>query len=423
MARSGQAAALALVRLGAKVTATDLRTEIAWDYNPEEQGILLRLGEKPDAFVTEFELVIISPGISVYADFIKKATAAGIEVWGEAELAYRLCPCDMIAITGTNGKTTVTTLVGEIMRKVNPGTVVAGNIGVPLTSLVEKISPNDLVVAEISSFQLETIAAFRPKISAILNITEDHLDRHLTMENYIAAKARIFENVDKNEICVLNYDNDITKMLKSRGRNLFFGTNADVFVRDGKIFSKVHGSEVFVMELADTKVLPENALAATAIAHAAGATPEIIAETLREFSGVEHRLEFVAEIDGVKFFNDSKATNTDAAIKALEFFAQPVILIAGGSDKDADFAPWVRMFPKKVTRAILIGETAGQIAGAFEAGFPPHEIAANLEDAVRLAKNSAKPGDIVLLSPACASFDMFKNFEERGTLFKEYVRD
>ena len=433
MARSGQAAALTLSRLGAAVTATDARAEIVWDYDPESQGISTRLGEDPINFITQFELIIISPGISVYTDFVKKAEAAGIPVWGETELAYRLCPCEMIAITGTNGKTTVTTLVGEILKKINPGTVVAGNIGVPLTSLVEKILPGDLVVAEISSFQLETIAAFRPKIAAILNITEDHLDRHHTMENYIAAKARIFENIGKNEICVLNYDNNITKLLTPRGKTLFFSTRdeVDVFVRNGKIFSKAQsknpGEEIFIIELSETKVLPENALAATAIAHAAGAPPEIIAETLRNFTGVEHRLEFVGEIGGAKFYNDSKATNPDATIKALEFFGQnqsrPVILIAGGSDKDADFEPLVRLFHEKVSYAILIGETSAQIARTCDAqNFASYITVASLEDAVLSAKELARPGDIVLLSPACASFDMFKNFEERGVVFKKFVK-
>ncbi|MCL1878536.1 MAG: UDP-N-acetylmuramoyl-L-alanine--D-glutamate ligase [Defluviitaleaceae bacterium] len=433
MARSGQAAALALVRLGAVVTATDTKSEIVWDYDPAAHGIVTRLGEAPTGFVTDFEIVVISPGISVYTDFVQKATESGIPVWGEAELAYRLCPCDMIAITGTNGKTTVTTLVGEILSRAGSATSVqninfsgevhvAGNIGVPLTSLVETIAPGDLVVAEISSFQLETIAAFRPKIAAVLNITEDHLDRHLTMENYIAAKKRIFENIGKNEICVLNYDNSVTKLLNSRGKNLFFSMNeeVDVFVRDGKIFSTVNENrEVFVAELSETKVLPENALAATAIAHAAGAPVKVIAEVLREFAGVEHRLEFVTEIGGVKFYNDSKATNPDAAVKALEFFSPPVILIAGGSDKDANFEHWVKRFREKVTYAILIGETADEIARQCDAqNFASYIKVGSLEDAVRCAKEMARPGDIVLLSPACASFDMFKSFEDRGRKFK-----
>jgi UDP-N-acetylmuramoylalanine--D-glutamate ligase len=336
MARSGQAAALILRDLGAEVTVTDLKTQIEFEKN--FAGINLRLGEDPLNFFEEFELIIISPGISVYAEFVKKAQALRISVWGEAELAYRLCPCPMIAITGTNGKTTVTTLVGEIMKRHNAGTVIAGNIGVPLTSLVEKLSPENIVVAEISSFQLETISAFKPKISAILNITEDHLDRHITMENYIAAKSRIFENSSKNEICVLNYDNCITKLLKPPCKAVFFS------VKEQRIFCE---NENFIFKIPKTKVLAENAYAATAISLAAGVKNEIIEDVLRSFNGVPHRLEFVSAISNVDFYNDSKATNVDAAIKALENFSRPIILIGGGYDKKTDFAPWVKKFRGK----------------------------------------------------------------------------
>ena len=433
MARSGQAAALVLSQLGAAVTATDLKTEIEWDYAPEKKGISLRLGQTPDDFLTEFELIVISPGISVYAPFVQKAAALGIPVWGEAELAYRLCPCPMIAITGTNGKTTVTTLVGEILKKHNPNTVVAGNIGIPLTSLVTELSPGGMVVAEISSFQLETISAFRPKISAILNMTEDHLDRHHTMANYIATKSRIFENQRQNEISVLNYDNDVTKVLNPPGRKIFFSAEKPlengVFLRDGEIISNVnicgnptHNHEIKIMHISETKVMAENALAATALALCAGVSSDKIAAVLRKFSGVTHRLEHVATINDVEFYNDSKATNTDAAMKALGAFSREIVLIAGGSDKNADFMPLVKMFAGKVTQLVLIGETANKLAAACDTQkFSSYTKADSLQEAVIRARKFVKPGQVVLFSPACASFDMFKNFEERGELFKKYV--
>jgi len=428
MARSGQAAALVLSQLGAEVCATDLKTEIEWDYVPHENNISLRLGEAPDNFIAEFELIIISPGISIYAPFVKKAESLGIPVWGEAELAYRLCPCPMIAITGTNGKTTVTTLVGEILKKHNANTVIAGNIGIPLTSLVTDLTSDAMVVAEISSFQLETISAFRPKISAILNMTEDHLDRHHTMENYIAVKSRIFENQRQNEISVLNYDNSVTKGLNPPGRVIFFSAKeqleSGVFLRDGKIISKINNDTAQeILNISETKVMPENALAATAISICAGVSPEKIAATLLEFSGVTHRLEYVTTINEVGYYNDSKATNTDAAMKALESFNREIVLIAGGRDKDMNFTPWVKMFAGKVVNLILIGEAAKKVAATCDTeNYSTYVYANSLEEAVSLAKDLAKAGQIVLFSPSCASFDMFKNFEERGDLFKKFVK-
>jgi len=431
MAKSGQSAALLLNQLGAIVTVTDSKTEISWDYNPTEKGIITRLGENPENFVTLHDLIIISPGISIYAPFVERAVKLGIPVWGETELAYRLCPCPMVAITGTNGKTTVTTLVGEILKLHNQGTVIAGNIGIPLTGLVSALSPKDIVVAEISSFQLETISAFRPKISAVLNMTEDHLDRHLTMENYIAAKSRIFENQRQDDIIVLNYDNIVTKaLMKPPGRVLYFSMsenpNVDVYLKDGLICHRLNdlNEEIQVMPISETRVLPENALAATALALCNHVPMELITKVLREFKGVAHRLEYLSTLDGVEYFNDSKATNVDAAIKGLEAFASPVVLIAGGYDKKTDFSPWVKLFKEKVARLILIGQTAAQIIQTCdEFGFSAYENAESLQEAYARAKEIAVAGQVVLFSPACASFDMFKNFEERGDIFRGLVKD
>jgi UDP-N-acetylmuramoylalanine--D-glutamate ligase len=284
-----------------------------------------------------------------------------------------------------------------------------------------------MVVAEISSFQLETISAFRPKVSAVLNMTEAHLDRHLTMENYIAAKSRIFENQRQNDITVLNYDNCITKKMKPPGRVVFFSAKEQlengVFLRDGNIFANIIGfAEQEILPISETKVMAENALAATAISLCAGVCAEDIAEVLREFSGVTHRLEYVTTINEVEYYNDSKATNTDAAMKAIEAFDREIVLIAGGRDKDMNFAPWVQMFATKVVKLILIGETAKKIATVCDTeNFSSYVFAASLEVAVSCAKEAAKPGQIVLFSPSCASFDMFKNFEQRGEMFKNLV--
>ncbi|MCL2371870.1 MAG: UDP-N-acetylmuramoyl-L-alanine--D-glutamate ligase [Defluviitaleaceae bacterium] len=423
MARSGIAAARLLREMGAAVTLQDMRAEAPADV----AGFEVYLGRNPDDIVQDFDLIIISPGISIYEAFVQKAEALGIPVWGETELAYRLCPCPMVAITGTNGKTTVTTLVGEIMRLKNPGTVIAGNIGTPLTALVNTLNKQNLVVAEISSFQLETIEAFKPAIATVLNMTEDHLDRHKTMENYIAMKSRIFENQGQNDVTVLNLDNVITCGMRPPGRVVYFSAKEEpqcgVFLRGGDIISNMGENETTILNISQTKVIPENALAATALSLLAGATPQMIATVLKSFAGVPHRLEHIASIGGVNYYNDSKATNTDAAITALNSFREPVVLIGGGFDKQADFTPWVELFPAKVSYLILIGQTGGQIAKACEEiGFTAHQKAATLEEAVNIAKNLAKPGQNVVFSPACASFDMFKNFEERGELFTQYVK-
>lgn len=431
MARSGQSAALALVEMGADVTATDLRCDVPLPFNPSDKGIKCRFGEPPDYFVGDFELVVISPSISVYSSFIVKAGELCIPVWSEVELAYRLCPCPMVAITGTNGKTTVTTLVGEILKRHNPGAVVAGNIGIPLTGLVTELTESDIAVAEISSFQLETIAAFKPAVCAVLNVTPDHLDRHHTMEVYSAAKARIFENQRQNDLTVLNYDNHVTKKMKPPGRVIFFSARErleqGVFARGGKVFvSDVFGlgSDTPVFDLSETRVMTENALAAVALSLAANAPLSLIQDVLRDFKGVPHRLEFVASINGVDFYNDSKATNVDAAIKGLEYFSAPLVLIAGGYDKKTDFAPWVKCFEHSVSHLILIGQTAETIASLCdEVGFNKYETAESLINAVDRAKALAQHGQTVLLSPACASFDMFADFEERGDLFKKYVNE
>jgi len=428
MAKSGQSVAKLLHQMGAAVTVQDRKEVIDWDPSCNPANFTQYLGKEPDDIVGDFDLIIISPGISVYATFVQKAEKLGITVWGEAELAYRLCPCPMIAITGTNGKTTVTTLVGEIIKQHNPGTVVGGNIGIPLTELVTTLSPGNIVVAEISSFQLETIAAFKPAISAVLNMTEDHLDRHNNMETYIAMKARIFENQSIDDICVLNYDNPITRKMTPPGQVVYFSATEQletgVFIRDGFICAKMPGEdEHVILSISDTRVMPENALAATALCISAGVPAGHIAQGLKTFKAVPHRMEYVATIDDVEYYNDSKATNTDAAIKAIESINKPIVLIGGGYDKNTDFTPWVELFSGRVMNLIIIGETTPKIVDTCRnLGFTNYEYAKTLREAVDKAKERAMSGYVVLFSPACASFDMFKNFEERGNMFKDHVR-
>jgi len=429
MARSGQAAASLLNEKGAIVTVQDISQNIKWGYDPQDKGMTLYLGKNPDDIVNDFDLIIVSPGLSIYLPFIKKAMSLGIPVWGEAELAFRLCPCPIIGITGTNGKTTVTTLVGEIMKLHNPKTVVAGNIGIPLTSLVQGLTPDSLVVAEISSFQLETIVDFRPNFSAVLNMTEDHLDRHNDMETYIKIKSNIFINQRHPDIAVLNYDNNITREMKPNCHVVWFSEKTvlpwGVYQQNGSIYAKLDSkkNEEHIIDVAELTMMTENALAATALTLCAGVSPVNVANGLRAFKPVLHRLEHVVSVDGVDYINDSKATNVDAAVKAINSIKKPIILIGGGYDKNTDFAPWVDSFGNKVVQLILIGQTATQIMETCDKkNYTTYRQAADLYEAVEIAAKIAIAGQVVLLSPACASMDMFKDFEDRGDKFREYVK-
>lgn len=428
MARSGQSAARLLRALGADVTAQDLKEadKIEWTFLPEEEGIRLYLGKNPDAVVELFDIVVLSPGIPCGLPFVDKARAMNIPVWGEVELAYDQCPCPVVAITGTNGKTTTTTLVGEILRRAGHNAVAVGNIGVPFTDHVRTLSPDSIVVAEISSFQMETSVNFKPTVSAVLNLTPDHLNRHKTMEAYCLLKERVFINQRGDDIAVLNYDDVYCRAMRPLCRTVYFSTletlEEGVFIDGGMIRARLNGTDITVAELSRTRVLPENALAAAAIALCCNAPPAVIAETLYGFTGVEHRIEYVGAIDGVDYFNDSKATNIDAAVKALSAMRSPVVLIGGGYDKQTAFDDWVKAFTGKVKRLVVMGETAEQIIETCRAhGFEAYDRVNSLRDAVTLAHAHAKPGDCVLLSPACASWDMFDNYEQRGSLFKQFA--
>lgn len=437
MGKSGVAAMDLALQQGAEVSIQDskpveqlneeLREKI--DHAPVRSW----LGRVPDK-IDQYDMLILSPGVPTDLPFVLEAKAGGAEIVGELELAYRLGAGHYIAITGTNGKTTTTTLVGEIFKAAGKDTFVVGNIGVPVVSGAMMAEDDSWLVTEVSSFQLETVDEFRPEVSAILNLTPDHLNRHKTMENYGAAKARIFARQSADQYCVVNRDDELcfglvkdcsaTVVPFSRKEILDFGA----FVRDGQIVIRGEDGKEIVICGAEELLIPgahnlENALAAAAISYFAGIEPEVIGSVMRTFAGVEHRIELVDEIDGVRYINDSKGTNTDAAIKAIEAMKENIILIAGGYDKKADFTDFVRTFDGRVKKLVLLGATAEQIRQtALREGFDNIAVCGDMEECVAEAAREAQPGDVVLLSPACASWDMYNSFEQRGEHFKTCVR-
>ncbi len=435
IARSGVAVAKFLVAKGTRVVLTDKksREELAETLRDFPAGsVEVIAGEYPEYGFGDFDFLVVSPGVPLTVPPVRQALDTGTPVLSELELAYRFARSPIVAITGTNGKTTTTTLIGEIFKHGGRTVCVGGNIGLPLAPEVEKYGPDDVIVAEVSSFQLECIDEFKPKVAVILNITPDHLDRHGTMENYIAAKARIFENQDAGDFTILNYDDPEVAALKQKtpGKVIFFSRRhklkEGIFVEEGQITVKFDGAAEKVCPVRGIFIRGahnlENALAATGAAFAMGIPPQVIGQTLRDFRGVAHRLEFVTEINGVRFINDSKGTNPDASIKALEAYDEPIVLLAGGRNKGSDFTELARRIKEKVRVLVIYGECKDEIREAVEkTGFTGILEAGSFEEAVRIAAQEARPGEIVLLSPASASWDMFRDFEERGERFKEAV--
>ena len=438
MGKSGIAATQALLKLGAEVSVYDGKNEdkictqlIQFLKN---KNVTCYFSEEPTN-LNELDMVVISPGVPTELEFVQKAKAGGAEVIGELEIAYRIGKGRYVAITGTNGKTTTTTLVGEIFKNSGRKTYIVGNVGVAVISKALCTSEEDWLVTETSSFQLETTKYFQPEVSALLNITPDHMDRHKTLENYAQTKAKIFENQNENQYFVVNYDDDesyrLTSQCKakvipfSRKQSLELGC----FVLDGDIVIRNEEGQRIDICGADELRIPgahnlENALAAAAVAYFAGISPEVIAKTLREFEGVEHRLEFSGEVDGVRFVNDSKGTNPDASIKAIEAMKENIILIAGGYDKGSDYEDFINAFQGRVKHLILLGKTAPKIKETAERlGFTNITMAKDMDECVKIGYKLASPGDTVLLSPACASWDMYTCFEQRGEHFKNCVRD
>lgn len=439
MAKSGISSAKLCTHLGSNVIIQDMkaREQLVKSMKDdidiiESMGIQMILGENPSDIIEYQDLIVLSPGVPTDLDFLNKARNINIPIWSEVELAFVLCPCPVIAITGTNGKTTTTTLVGDIMKRHHSDTFIVGNIGTPFTEEVRNIKKEDCVVAEISSFQLETIHTFKPKISVVLNITPDHLNRHKTFDKYIAAKARIFENQDNNDYCVLNEDDEICRKMKDKikANTISFSRkeelNEGVFLKENQIWVKFRNIDESVCSIDALQILGEhnieNVLAATAVSIVMGVPVETIKNVVIHFRGVEHRIEYVDVIDGVEYYNDSKATNIDAAMIGIKAMKAPIVLIGGGMDKGADFSDWIDVFQGKVKSLIVLGETSDKIISiANQKGFFNINKTDSLEEAVNLAKKLAVKGDCVLLSPACASWDMFNSYEERGQLFKKAV--
>lgn len=436
MARSGIAAAKLLNRLGARVTLQDMkkREEISADVLAlEGEGIVLYTGANPDEIACAQDLIVLSPGIPCDLPFIATAEEAGIEVISEVELAYRLTPCPITAITGTNGKTTTTTLTGEIMKTAYSGTAVVGNIGIPYSEEVERLTEKDWVVAEISSFQMEKAKEFHPHISAVLNITPDHLNRHKTMDVYIAMKERVFAKQTAADFCILNHgDETCRKMADKTAAKVFFFDSSETLaegiyldgdaieVRWGAINETlIHVDELQILGVHNY----ENVMAAAAMGICAGIALDTIRAVLKGFAGVAHRIEYVATVDGVDYYNDSKGTNVDASIRAVLAMKKPIVLIGGGYDKGSSFDEWTKLFPGRVKHLVLIGVTAPKVrASAEKFGFTAISDCETFEEAVDLCREKAEDGDCVLLSPACASWGMFDNYEQRGDMFKEQVR-
>ncbi|MDR5658030.1 UDP-N-acetylmuramoyl-L-alanine--D-glutamate ligase [Serpentinicella sp. ANB-PHB4] len=423
--------------LGASIIVNDARNETQLEETLKKLGefnVKYYLGKHPINIdeLGHIDLVVVSPGVPLDIPFIKQIKQKGVKLIGEIELAYRLMKGQIIAITGTNGKTTTTALTGEIFKNANKNVFILGNIGTAAISKALDTKDDDFIILEISSFQLESCDKFHPNVATVLNITPDHLNRHYTMNNYIDIKFSIFQNQTITDYSIINYD-DLdcrNKIDRTNGKVIYFSRRQEleegIFVKDDYIVIKKNGIERKVINTADI-LLPgkhnlENALAATAMAYIYGIDIEIISNSLKCFSGVDHRLQVIANINGVEFINDSKATNVESANKAIEAVEKPILLIAGGMDKNTDFTSFIRVIKKKVKVLYVFGEVSKKLFETAKLnGFDSVHIVKDLDEGVSKAYNQASEGEAILLSPACASWDMYTNFEERGNHFKRIV--
>ena len=444
---SGEAACALLLKKEAKVVLYDGNDKL----NPEEirakieggdsgslEIVLGTLeGDRKEALLDKLSLVVMSPGVPTDLPIVNEMREKGLPIWGEIELAYVFGKGDVLAITGTNGKTTTTSLLGEIMKNYAQSSFVVGNIGNPYTSIALQTREDSVIVAEMSSFQLETIQTFRPRVSAILNITPDHLNRHHTMECYIETKESITKNQTAGDTCVLNYEDEVLRRFGEtlQTKVVFFSSKRklekglyldgeDIFYADGTTDTK----DTKVINVNELNILGkhnyENVMAAVGMALSFGVPMDKIVEVLKRFQAVEHRIEYVTEKRGVKFYNDSKGTNPDAAIQGIRAMNRPTLLIGGGYDKQSEYDEWIESFDGKVKKLVLIGQTKEKIAEcAKKHGFEDVILCDTFEEAIDTCYANAVSGDAVLLSPACASWGMFANYEERGRIFKEYVRN
>ena len=433
MARTGIATAKFLAAKGARVTTTEMKPEEEMKEAVEElKGMKLSTewgGHRTETFLRQ-DLIVVSPGVDLSIDPIQKVIRHGVRVISEIELACHFIHVPIIAITGTNGKTTTTLLIGEMLKEDGRKVGVGGNVGEPLILFADGRDRWDVLVAEISSFQLEAIEDFRPRISVLLNITEDHLDRYRSYDEYIEAKVRIFANQNSGDLAVLNRDDPVVMRFreKVKAKRFFFSLkeklNEGVF-SDGQTISLKLGKkrEQYSLAKASLKGIHnvENMMAAVATARSYGCSKKAIQAVLDRFKGLEHRVEFVREIEGVRYYNDSKGTNVGSVVKSLQSFSEPVTLIAGGKDKNGDLSPLGEWVQKRVKHLVLIGE-AKERMGRELGGLTDTVMAETMEEAVLLARQKARPGEVVLLSPACSSFDMFKDYKERGKVFKEAVK-
>ncbi|MFD1407315.1 UDP-N-acetylmuramoyl-L-alanine--D-glutamate ligase [Kroppenstedtia eburnea] len=437
LARSGVAVARLLHRLGAEVTVNDRkpRAEAPEAEELEKAGIQVVLGGHPEGLIHDgWDLLVKNPGIPYRVPLLQEAETRGIPVVTEVEIAWQLTEASMIGITGSNGKTTTTSLVGRMLARGGIPARVAGNIGMALSEVAPGMDKEEWLVSELSSFQLKGTRQFRPRIGALLNLVPAHLDYHGSMEDYLESKGKLFANQQPGDIAVLNRDSDVCRRLapQLRGDVWWFSRREPVdrglMVKQGWVTARLSDGEELSLLPASQVRLPgihmENALAASAIALAAGCPADALREELRTFTGVEHRLEFVATVDGVRYYNDSKATNGKAATSAMESFTEPIVLIAGGLDRGVDFRELVPVFQKRLKGIVTYGE-AGDVLlkRAEEAGVPLRERAEEIADAVARASRLAAAGDVVLLSPACASWDLYTSFEERGSIFKQAVHN
>ncbi|CEN79792.1 UDP-N-acetylmuramoyl-L-alanine--D-glutamate ligase [Paraclostridium sordellii] len=437
LAKTGVSTIKKLDKLGAKIIVNDIKSK-------DQLKDIIKQIENLDSVeyilghhledISNIDLTIVSPGVPLDLPFIKKLQYENINIIGEVELAYKLSKNPIfVGITGTNGKTTTTSLVGEIFKKASKDSYIVGNIGNPVIDTVDLTDENSFLITELSSFQLESIEDFKPRVSTIINITEDHLNRHHTMENYINAKANIFKNQDANDFCILNYDDEIVRELgnKTNAKVLYFSQKEKVsqgaYLDDNNnIVIKVNDKEIKLLNK-DELSLPgnhnlENCMAAILMSYVLGIDLEIIKDTLKTFKSVEHRLEFVTDKDGIMFVNDSKGTNPDSTIKAITSYDKPIVLIAGGKDKQSDFTEMISYATKNVKALVLLGETADKIEQTAKLqGMNNIFRVSNMKEAVKTAYKLAQSGDVVLLSPACASWDMYPNFEARGLDFKENI--
>lgn len=439
-ARSGIAAAKVAKKFGASVILSDakLEGEINFDFGElRELGIELRFGKQTEELLSGVDLIIVSPAVPIKIPLLKAATIRGIKIISEVELAFDLAQSPICAVTGTNGKTTTVTLLGLLLKEKFSKVGVGGNIGVPLCEVALEVGSGGCIAAEISSYQMEATKNFKPHISAILNVTPDHLKRHGSMEVYQAMKEKIFAQQTVEDFLILNFDDERTREMIDRAacKVVYFSRQHELsegaFVKNNRLVIKFGGETHELCTIDELGIKGghnvENALAASLMAFLAGVETEKISRVLKTFQGVEHRIEFVREINGVKFYNDSKATNTDSAIKALETFAGHIILIAGGDDKGTDLTEFLRLVNERVDYLILVGDAAARFKScALENNFPAEKILEagySMQRAVDLAKAIARSPQVVLLSPACASFDMYSDFEERGRDFKRIVTE